>query len=145
MVTDGKRERLLEKGVPAEKLAVIPNGVDTDRFHPARRQPPQGPTLGWVGYSDNLPYLEGLAGPLAELTRRHPGLRLKVVADRPPRLEGIDVVFERWTLQTELPAFDGISVGLSAASSFDGIVSGWWRIGRWAYEPTSIEPADWRS
>jgi colanic acid biosynthesis glycosyl transferase WcaI len=32
VVTDGKRERLLEKGVPADKLAVIPNGVDLGRF-----------------------------------------------------------------------------------------------------------------
>ena len=39
----------------------------------------------------------------------------------------------------------GISVGERAASSLEGISSGWWRIGRWAYEPTSIEPADCRS
>ena len=32
VVTEGKRERLLEKGVPDEKLAVIPNGVDLSRF-----------------------------------------------------------------------------------------------------------------
>lgn len=32
VVTEGKRERLLEKGVPDSKLAVIPNGVDLSRF-----------------------------------------------------------------------------------------------------------------
>jgi colanic acid biosynthesis glycosyl transferase WcaI len=32
VVTEGKRQRLLEKGVPARKLAVIPNGVDLSRF-----------------------------------------------------------------------------------------------------------------
>lgn len=32
VVTEGKRERLIEKGVPEEKLAVIPNGVDLSRF-----------------------------------------------------------------------------------------------------------------
>ena len=42
-------------------------------------------------------------------------------------------------------AVNGSSVGLSADSSFDGMSSGWWKIGRWAYDPTSIEPADWRS
>ena len=42
-------------------------------------------------------------------------------------------------------AVNGISVGESAASSFEGISSGWWKIGRWAYEPTSIDPALWRS
>ena len=42
-------------------------------------------------------------------------------------------------------AVNGSSVGDSAAASFDGMSSGWWKIGRWAYEPTSIEPALWRS
>ncbi len=32
VVTEGKRTRLIEKGVPEEKLAVIPNGVDLSRF-----------------------------------------------------------------------------------------------------------------
>ncbi len=32
VVTEGKRVRLMEKGVPEEKLAVIPNGVDLSRF-----------------------------------------------------------------------------------------------------------------
>jgi len=32
VVTEGKRERLIEKGVPDWKLAVIPNGVDLSRF-----------------------------------------------------------------------------------------------------------------
>ena len=29
VVTDGKRRRMLEKGVPEEKLSVIPNGVES--------------------------------------------------------------------------------------------------------------------
>jgi len=32
VVTEGKRERLMEKGVPAEKIEVIPNGVDLSHF-----------------------------------------------------------------------------------------------------------------
>jgi len=32
VVTDGKRDRLVEKGVPAAKIEVIPNGVDLGRF-----------------------------------------------------------------------------------------------------------------
>ena len=32
VVTEGKRERLIEKGVPEEKIVVIPNGVDLSRF-----------------------------------------------------------------------------------------------------------------
>ena len=39
----------------------------------------------------------------------------------------------------------GSSVGDRRASSIDGIVSGWWKIGRWAYEPISMDPPVCRS
>lgn len=32
VVTEGKRDRLIDKGVPADKIKVIPNGVDLSRF-----------------------------------------------------------------------------------------------------------------
>lgn len=34
VVTEGIRERLLARGLPAEKLALIPNGANTDLFRP---------------------------------------------------------------------------------------------------------------
>ena len=40
---------------------------------------------------------------------------------------------------------NGNSVGDSAASSTEGISSGSWRIGRWAYEPISSPVPSWRS
>ena len=40
---------------------------------------------------------------------------------------------------------NGSSVGDSAASSFEGISSGSWRIARWAYEPISSPLPSWRS
>lgn len=39
VVTEGKRERLIEKGVPAEKITVIPNGVDLGRFVTSKPMP----------------------------------------------------------------------------------------------------------
>jgi glycosyltransferase involved in cell wall biosynthesis len=91
---------------------VLPTAIDTKRFHPAAVRPSQGPVLGWVGHSDNLRYLEGLAGPLREVARRHPGLRIIVVADRPCTLPGLDVEFRPWSLSSEISCFDGIRVGL---------------------------------
>jgi glycosyltransferase involved in cell wall biosynthesis len=41
VVTEGKRERLIEKGVPADKVSVIPNGVDLGRFLEAGPMPPE--------------------------------------------------------------------------------------------------------
>ncbi len=39
VVTEGKRARLIEKGVPDEKIAVIPNGVDLSRFDTVDKAP----------------------------------------------------------------------------------------------------------
>jgi len=42
VVTTGIRQRLLERGLPSDKLALIPNGTNTDLFQP---QPEAGATL----------------------------------------------------------------------------------------------------
>lgn len=92
---------------------IIATPVDCARFSPAALPPPTPRTLGWVGHSDNLPDLEALAGPLAELAHRHPGVRLVVASDRPPCLPGVPVEFRRWSLETEVSCFAGIAVGLA--------------------------------
>jgi len=102
----------LQRRADHPRSIVVPTAIDAGRFRPGAVDPPAGKSLGWVGHADNLPYLEALGDPLRELARRHPGLRLIVVADRPPRLDGIEVEFRRWTLETELSCFGGMRVGL---------------------------------
>jgi glycosyltransferase involved in cell wall biosynthesis len=107
----GNRE--LAGHVGSTPHVVIPTAVDTGRFNPEAFPPPVGKTLGWVGHPDNLPDLEALAEPLAELGRRHAGLRLVVVSGRAPRLRGVNVEFRRWSLDTEVSCFSGIAVALA--------------------------------
>ncbi len=97
--------------LPHGRYELLPTPIDTEIFAPSRvdRDPD---VLGWVGHSDNLGYLESLHEPLMELRRRHPRLRLIVVADRPPSLPGVDVEFRRWSLDSELSCFDGMGIGL---------------------------------
>ena len=102
----------LASRLPHRRFEVLPTPVDTRRFAPGVLPPPAGPAVGWVGHSDNLSYLESLGEPLQEIARRHPGLRIIVVADRPPRLPGLAVEFRRWSLEREVSCFAGIRVGL---------------------------------
>ena len=104
--------RQLAKRLPHERYEILPTAIDTRRFAPKALTTTAGKTLGWVGYSDNLPYLESLAEPLRELANRHPELRLIVVADRAPRLRGIPVEYRPWRLENEVSCFEGIGVGL---------------------------------
>ena len=102
----------LASRLPHDRYEILPTPVDTAQFHPRAIEPAEGKSLGWVGSRDNLRYLEALAEPLRELSRRHPGLRLIVVADLPPRIEGLDVEFRPWSLEREVECFSGIGVGL---------------------------------
>jgi glycosyltransferase involved in cell wall biosynthesis len=94
------------------RTAIVPTPIDTTRFAPGAVKPATGPTLGWVGHSDNLPYLASLAGPLRELARKHPALKLVVAADRPIKIPGVTVEFREWRLEDEVVCFNDFAVGL---------------------------------
>ncbi len=104
--------RNLADRLPHDRFEILPTAIDTNRFTPGAVGPATGPILGWVGHTDNIGYLESLSEPLLEVARRHPGLRLVVVAERPPSLPGINVEFRRWNLDQEINCFRGIRIGL---------------------------------
>jgi len=110
LVLCGNRE--LVSQVPNGRTAILPTPVDCALFRPDAVKPTADPVVGWVGHADNLAFLEALADPLREVARRHPGFRLVVVADRPPKIDGLKVEFRPWKLEDEVRCFDGIRVGL---------------------------------
>jgi starch synthase len=70
--SDYVRDTLLEIGVPAERIALLPFGVDVERFRPAAGPRPPGPLrLLFVG---QLAQRKGLAYLLEALRRLPPGL-----------------------------------------------------------------------
>lgn len=110
LVLCGNRE--LARRLPHDRFVLLPTAIDTSRFDPRNVGPARPGTLGWVGHSSNLEYLEALAAPLKEVMARHPGTRLVVVCDRPPRLPGLEVEFRPWSLEREVSCFEGIAIGL---------------------------------
>ena len=102
----------LAREVEHQRTSIVPTAVDCSRFHPEVVGPTLEPHLGWVGHSSNLSFLEGIAGPLRELASRHSDLKLIVVADREPNLEGVPMEFRRWSLDRELECFRDIGIGL---------------------------------
>ena len=48
-VGNGYRDRLLERDVPAEKISVVPNGVDLRKFQPQRPEPALRAKWGGIG------------------------------------------------------------------------------------------------
>lgn len=41
------------RGVPADRITIVPNVVDGDRFRPVALTPPQHPVVSWVGKLDD--------------------------------------------------------------------------------------------
>ncbi|MGC8875086.1 MAG: glycosyltransferase family 4 protein, partial [Chloroflexia bacterium] len=91
VVTEGIYRRLLERGIPQEKLALIPNGANTDLFRP---QPEAGRALRdrlglgdafLVLYAGILGIAQGLETVLeaASRLRDRPDIRFLFVGDGP--------------------------------------------------------------
>lgn len=96
-------------------VAILPTAVDAERFRPAPERAPAAPVIVWSGSSGGFGYLETIAPALAEVLRRHPQARLRVVADRPPQLPALPAAqleFVPWSPDSEVVALQGSSIGL---------------------------------
>ncbi|MBM3126041.1 MAG: glycosyltransferase [Chloroflexi bacterium] len=75
-------------GVPEDKIVVVPNGVDIDRFDPAFCSPRRiftGPTIGFIGTLASWNRLDILLRVLSELRLEGISYSLTVVGDGPMR------------------------------------------------------------
>lgn len=90
-VSDAVAEWVIDIGGGAsaviEKVHVVPNGVDVDRFGPSERPPRTGSTctIGFVGTLKSWHGLDTLATAFIHLATADPGYRLLVVGDGPAR------------------------------------------------------------
>ncbi|MEO6606112.1 MAG: glycosyltransferase family 4 protein, partial [Aeromicrobium sp.] len=86
-ITDGLRDTLISRGVPAESITVVPNGVDTTRFQPLPRDEDLARRYGLedavvIGYLGSLNWYEGhelLFEAFARVHEQHPEVRLLIV------------------------------------------------------------------
>jgi glycosyltransferase involved in cell wall biosynthesis len=94
-VSEALREYVVSLGADAERVHVVPNGVDARTFRPDERDAELraalglngGPVLGFVGGLRPWHGLEFLPPLLERLVRRHADVRLVVVGDGPLRAE----------------------------------------------------------
>ncbi|MDG3003901.1 glycosyltransferase family 4 protein [Paludisphaera mucosa] len=106
----------LRAGASAETVRTIPTCVDPGRYSvkaagPSHDGPPE---LVWIGSSSTLKGIEARRPLWERLGRAIPGLRLRVICDRFPKFENLEVVATPWSEAAEAEdlARGDVGVGL---------------------------------
>lgn len=92
----------LAKEYGAKQVTVIPTALDLSRYRVKDSYASTKLTLGWLGSASNLPNLKDIAASLY-------GRKLRIVADAPVELPGVEVEFVKWDAAQEpeqVRAFD---------------------------------------
>ena len=94
------------------RVLVLPTAIDVGKYQLKTFSDGQGLTIGWMGLSDGLPYLELIQPALVQLSERFPGLKLKVISDKPLELDGVVVENEIWRPETEQAHLASFDIGI---------------------------------
>jgi glycosyltransferase involved in cell wall biosynthesis len=137
--SESTRRELIDRGIRAEKIRCYPRGIDTERFHPSKRNGfwkhrygiDAAVKLLYVGRVSKEKNLPLLAEAYAALARRHTDVHLMVVGDGPylpdlrQRLAGLPCTFTGYLSGEDLAmayASSDIFVFPSATDTFGNVV-----------------------
>lgn len=98
----------------SRRVSIVPMAVDVERYKPAMNgngNQLEQPRVAWVGTLTNQPNLELLTEPLSRLTQSH-NVVLRIIADEPMKLEGVETEFIPWAYDIEVPRLQECMVGL---------------------------------
>jgi hypothetical protein len=99
--------------VDPERVHLMPTCVDPGRYPPARHERQRDVRLVWIGQHSTLPCLDYAEPYLAAAARQVPGLELRVICNRFPRLASVRVVPRQWSMEREtIEVADG-DIGVS--------------------------------
>lgn len=98
-------------------ITIIPTPIDTDHYQPRPVQPSDASkpiTIGWIGTSSNLAYLEELQQVFLNLQAKHNCI-LKIVCNPVAyklKLEGVNYQWKDWSIEGELNDLDSFDIGI---------------------------------
>ncbi len=96
-----------------KRVEVLPTPVDVSRYRLKDYDIlSETVTVGWLGVSGNLHYLQRLAPVFQKLAREYPQFRLKIVSNDFIDIPGVPVIKERWSLEGELESLRSFDIGI---------------------------------
>lgn len=97
-------------------IHILPTAVDTARYQPSTSvRAVEHKRIGWCGSGSTLRYLEALNPVFKTVLARRKDVKLRIVADARPTLEGIaenQLEFIPWSPEVEVASIQGMSIGL---------------------------------
>lgn len=94
------------------RAVVLPTSIDVRKYQLKQHREGLGLTIGWLGLSDGLPYLRHIQPALKRLSQKFPGLKLKVISDKPLHLDGVVVENDTWKIETEQANLSSFDIGI---------------------------------
>lgn len=98
------------------KIRVVPTAINPARYAPAHHADQRPTRLVWIGSSSTLRSLEEGRSQLESIGRAIPGMLLRVVCDRFPDFDHLQVEPNPWSAATETDALRGADIGISVLS-----------------------------
>ncbi len=80
-VSPSTRDDLTARGIPAERIRVVPNGLDHSLYNPAGRQCAPIPTVLWIGRVEPYKHVEFILQALQRLRERMAHIRLVIIGE----------------------------------------------------------------
>lgn len=84
--------------------------------------------VGWLGVAGGLIHLKKLEPVFQRLTEKYPNIILRVVSNMPVDMNGVNVEYQRWSLDSEQAMLKSFDIGLMPLS--DGL----WTRGKCGYK-----------
>ena len=96
------------------RVCTVPTCIATECYPRARHTAEERDVrLVWIGQRSTLPCLHHAGPLLTEAAQRLPGLRLRVISNEFPRIDGLTVEALDWSVQTEAADVAGGDIGIS--------------------------------
>lgn len=111
-------EYLREHAAPlARSVTVLPTCLDGSRYAPRGwGATSRAVTVGWIGDTGSVGYLERMRTILDRAAARDPRLRLKVVSSRAPDAGRMPIDFKPWSAADEVADLQSFDIGIMPLS-----------------------------
>ena len=95
-----------------DQVTVIPTAIDIERYAAKHYKKKEKVTIGWIGSSSTLPYVEHMKGVFEELGERYKHIELKIICNAFFDCDRIPVIKKKWSEKEEIADLQSLDIGV---------------------------------